>query len=213
MTTFVLVRHGHCDPVGKYIAGRKSGIKLSETGKKQVRKLVSRFNEIKIEAIYSSPLERAIETASPLAENKRLKVNVVEELLEIDYGNWTGKSFEELSAEPLWRLYNTYRGRVRIPGGEMIPEVVSRMSALIEKLRRIYQGTVVLVSHGDPIKSAIAHYIGVPLDFIMRLDVQPSSVSILSIDDYEARLMTLNNTGWDSRQNHIKNSPIPERAP
>lgn len=197
MTTFVLVRHGHCDPIGKYIAGRKSGIKLSETGSCQARQLVSRFNGIKIEAIYSSPLERAIETASPLAEQKRLRINVAEELLEIDYGNWTGKSFEELSSEPLWRLYNTYRGRVRIPGGEMIPEVVSRMSALMEKLRRAFQGTVVLVSHGDPIKSAIAHYTGVPLDFIMRLDVNPASVSILSIDDYEARLVTFNNTGWE----------------
>ncbi len=197
MTTFVLVRHGHCDPVGKYVAGRKSGIKLSEIGSRQVRQLVNRFSEIKVEAIYSSPLERAIETASPLAEQKRLKLNIAEELLEIDYGNWTGKSFEELSSEPLWRLYNTYRGRVRIPGGgEMIPEVVSRMSALMEKLRRAYQGTVVLVSHGDPIKSAIAHYTGVPLDFIIRLDVQPASVSILSIDDYDARLITLNNTGW-----------------
>jgi len=198
MTTFVLIRHGHCDPVGRYIAGRKSGIKLSETGSKQARQLVSRFNEIKVDAIYSSPLERAIETASPLAEQKRLKLNVAEELLEIDYGTWTGKSFEELSSEPLWKLYNTYRGRVRIPGGEMIPEVVSRMSALMEKLRRAYQGTVVLVSHGDPIKSVIAHYIGAPLDFIMRLDVQPASISILSIDDYGARLMTLNNTGWEN---------------
>jgi probable phosphoglycerate mutase len=197
MTTFVLVRHGHCEPVGKYIAGRKSGIKLSEIGSRQVRQLVNRFRGIKVEAIYSSPLERAIETASPLAEQKRLKLNITEELLEIDYGNWTGKSFEELSSEPLWKLYNTYRGGVRIPGGEMIPEVVSRMSALMEKLRRAYQGTVVLVSHGDPIKSAIAHYTGVPLDFIMRLDVQPASVSILSIDDYEARLITLNNTGWE----------------
>lgn len=198
MTTFALIRHGNCDPVGRYIAGRKSGIKLSETGSKQARQLVSRFNEIKVDAIYSSPLERAIETASPLAEQKRLKLNVAEELLEIDYGTWTGKSFEELSSEPLWRLYNTYRGRVRIPGGEMIPEVVSRMSALMEKLRRAYQGTVVLVSHGDPIKSVIAHYIGAPLDFIMRLDVQPASISILSIDDYGARLMTLNNTGWEN---------------
>jgi probable phosphoglycerate mutase len=197
MTTFVLVRHGHCEPVGKYIAGRKSGIKLSEIGSRQVRQLVNRFRGIKVEAIYSSPLERAIETASPLAEQKRLKLNIAEELLEIDYGNWTGKSFEELSSEPLWKLYNTYRGGVRIPGGEMIPEVVSRMSALMEKLRRAYQGTVVLVSYGDPIKSAIAHYTGVPLDFIMRLDVQPASVSILSIDDYEARLITLNNTGWE----------------
>lgn len=198
MTTFALIRHGNCDPVGRYIAGRKSGIKLSETGSKQARQLVSRFNEIKVEAIYSSPLERAIETASPLAEQKRLILNVAEELLEIDYGTWTGKSFEELSSEPLWRLYNTYRGRVRIPGGEMIPEVVSRMSALMEKLRRAYQGTVVLVSHGDPIKSVITHYTGAPLDFIMRLDVQPASISILSIDDYGAQLMTLNNTGWEN---------------
>lgn len=198
MTTFVLIRHGHCDPVGKYIAGRKSGIRLSETGNRQVRQLAGRLEGIEIDAIFSSPLERAVETASPLAELKRIELNITEELLEIDYGMWTGKSFEELSSEPLWGLYNTYRGRVRIPGGEMMPEVVSRMSILMEQLRRVYHGTVVLVSHGDPIKSVIAHYIGIPLDFIMRLDVQPASVSMLSIDDYGARLVTFNNTGWEN---------------
>jgi probable phosphoglycerate mutase len=197
MTTFVLIRHGHCDPVGKYIAGRKSGINLSETGKMQVMQLAGRLQKIEAEAIYSSPLERAIETASSLAEQKKLKLNIAEELLEVDYGMWTGKSFEELSKEPLWELYNTFRARVRIPGGEMTTEVVSRMSALIERLRRVYKGAVFLVSHGDPIKSVIAHYIGIPLDLIIRFDIQPASVSILSVDDYGAHLMTLNNTGWE----------------
>ena len=111
MTTFVLIRHGHCDPVGKYIAGRKSGINLSETGKMQVMQLAGRLQKIEAEAIYSSPLERAIETASSLAEQKKLKLNIAEELLEVDYGMWTGKSFEELSKEPLWELYNTFRAR------------------------------------------------------------------------------------------------------
>ncbi len=198
MTTFMLIRHGHCDPVGKYIAGRKSGIKLDETGIGQVKQLVSRLDGIKVEAIYSSPLERAIETASPLAEQKKLKINIAEELNEVDYGIWTGKSFEELSSEPLWKLYNTYRGRVRIPGGEMMPEIVSRMSRLMERLRRTYQGTVILVSHGDPIKSVIAHYTGIPLDSIMRLDVLPASVSIISINEYEARLVTLNNNDYEN---------------
>ena len=211
MTTFVLIRHGHCDPVGKYIAGRRSGIKLSETGNRQVKQMVNRLNEIKVEAIYSSPLERAIETATPLAE-KKLKLmsqkSFWKSIMECGLAN-------HLKNFPLSRYGNftTLRGRVRIPGGEMITEVVSRMSNLVERLRREYHGMVVLVSHGDPIKSVIAHYAGIPLDFIIRLDVQPASVSILSIDDYGARLMTLNNTGWDSRQNHIKNSPIPERAP
>ncbi len=194
MTTFVLIRHGHCDPVGRFIAGRKGGIKLSEIGNKQVKQIVSRLKGIEVEAIFSSPLERAIETALPLAEQKKLKLNVAEELIEVDYGMWTGKSFEELTLEPLWSLYNTFRGRVRIPGGEMIPEVVSRMSILIERLRRAYHGTVVLVSHGEPIKSVIAHYVGIPLDFIIRFDVQPASVSMLAVDDFGARLMTFNNT-------------------
>lgn len=193
MTQFMLIRHGHCDPVGRYISGRKSGIHLSEKGNKQAIELVDRLKRTEIEALFSSPLERARETALPLAVQRGLSLNIVEELSEIDYGLWTGKTFEELSFDPLWTLYNTYRGKVRIPDGEMMLEVACRMSALIERLRKVHSGTVILVSHGDPIKSAIAHYAGIPLDFLLRFDVQPASVSILKIDDYGAQVLTVNN--------------------
>ncbi len=193
MTAFMLIRHGHCDPVGRYISGRKSGIHLSERGKKQAIELVDRLKETEIEAIYCSPLERARETALPLAVQRGLSLNIVEDLSEVDYGLWTGKSFEELSFDPLWAQYNTYRGRVRIPDGEMMLEVACRMSAFMERIRKVHSGTVVLVSHGDPIKSAIAHYAGIPLDFLLRFDVQPASVSILEIDDYGTQVLTVNN--------------------
>ncbi|HEX3019489.1 MAG TPA: histidine phosphatase family protein [Chitinispirillaceae bacterium] len=198
MTTFMLVRHGHCDPVGKFIAGRKEGVNLSEYGNKQVKQLVTYLKGTAINAIFSSPLERTVQTASPLAKEKGLTLNIVEELLEVDYGLWTGRTFDELSSDPLWHQYNKYKGVVRIPGGEMMLEVASRMSVLIERLRKRYEGNVVLVSHGDPIKTAIAHYAGIPLDFLLRFDVQPASISVIQIDDYDAKLLTVNNIIWQT---------------
>lgn len=192
MTTFLLIRHGHCEPVGKYIAGRKSGIHLSETGNMEVRNLVKKLEKIKISAIFSSPLERAMETAIPISKSKGIDISIKEEVNEIDYGQWTGKSIEELSADSEWKLFNQQKGRIRVPGGEAMVEVVSRMSLIIEKLRRSFEGNVIIVSHGDPIKSVISHYAGVPLDFMNHFDIQPASISTMAIDDYGAKILSIN---------------------
>lgn len=192
MTNFLLIRHGHCDPVGRYIAGRSKGIHLSDTGKIQVTKLVNQLKDVEVSAIFSSPLERARETAGEISKSKGIDVSVSDFLQEIDYGLWTGKSFSELSDDPLWIKFNNQKADVRIPDGEMILEVASRMSNFIEKLRKIYKGNVLLVSHGDPIKSAIAHYSGIPLNYISRFDVQTASISTIAIDDYGARILSIN---------------------
>lgn len=193
MSTFLLIRHGHCNHIGNYIAGRSGGLHLSDKGKEQVETLALKLSNITIDAIFSSPLERATQTAGIIAKRKNIDFAVRHELNEIDYGLWTGKSFSELSQDPRWRLFNGDKGKVRIPGGEMMLEVALRMATLIESLRKKTNGSIILVSHGDPIKSAIAHYAGIPLDFQTRFDVQPASISAVTIEDYGATINYVNN--------------------
>lgn len=195
MTTFLLIRHGDCEPVGKSIAGRMSGVNLNDKGLEQARILAERLKNMKIDRLYSSPLERTRQTAAPLAKALRLDVQISEELYEINYGKWTGKTFEELSTIPLWKEYYSFKSNIRIPGGEMIVEIESRMCRFVEEERRRCEGTVAIFSHGDPIKTVIAHYAGIPLDLIIRYEISPASVSILRIDDYSACILTVNNTG------------------
>lgn len=195
MTTFVIIRHGTCDPVGKKIAGRMSGVHLNDEGWRQAEELVSRLRNVKLNRIFTSPLERTKETASPLARWKNLAVETDDALNEINYGEWTGKSFEELSMIELWKEFNFKKSSTRIPGGEMMIEVEARICGFFEKTRRTDLGIVAVFSHGDPIKMAIAHYLGIPCDMISRFEISTASVSIMHLDDYRARFTTVNNTG------------------
>lgn len=196
MITILFIRHGSCDFIGKFIAGRNEGIHLNEKGREQVRQLARRLEEITVSAIYSGPLERVVETAEIIARRKDIPPIVARELDEVDSGIWTGLSFEEVAKDPLWDVYNRFKGSTRIPGGEMTLDVASRMGQFIERVRReMDDATVVMVSHGNPIKAALAHYAGIPLDFISRFEVDPASVSVLRIDDYGAEVGCINSTG------------------
>src|SRR3954469_21585527 len=117
--TFLLIRHGACEPVGKRIAGRMPGVRLNEQGRLQASMLVGRLADLPIRAIYSSPLERALETAEPLSRRLDLPVQKDDAFNEVDYGHWTGKSLESLAPLPEWQRYNQFRGGVRIPSGEL----------------------------------------------------------------------------------------------
>ncbi|MFP4013947.1 MAG: histidine phosphatase family protein [Chitinispirillaceae bacterium] len=196
MITILFIRHGLCDFVGKFIAGRKEKVHLNGEGRKQVLDLACRLETIPVSAIYSGPLERVVETAEIIARSKDVPVTVARELDEVDSGNWTGLSFEEVAKDPLWDVYNRFKGGTRIPGGEMTLEVASRVSGFVERVRRKRDGaTVIMVSHGNPIKTVLAHYCGIPLDFISRFEVDPASVSVLRVDDYGAAVGCINSTG------------------
>jgi probable phosphoglycerate mutase len=193
MTKFFLIRHGANGSVGRSIAGRMSGVHLNAEGRKQAERLAGKLSRESIQKIFSSPLERTVETAEPLAKKLGVETQVVDALLEIDFGNWTGKTLEELAPIPLWQKWNAFRSATRIPNGEMIVEVQSRMVAQIEKLRRGFpDGTVAIFSHGDPIRSVLTHFLGMPLDFFSRIEISPASVSTLVLDDFGAHVLGLN---------------------
>ena len=193
MTTIYLIRHATNDTVGRIIAGRSAGVSLNAEGLRQAERLATRLARESIQIIVSSPLDRAVETAVPLAKRLGLDVQISEALTELDYGDWTKQKLEQLNAVPKWQQWNSFRSGHRIPNGEMMVEVQARIVAEIERLRDQYpeQG-VAIFSHGDPIRSAIAYYLGIPLDLFQRIEINPASVSILLLDDYAPRIMCLN---------------------
>ncbi len=196
MSVFLLIRHANNPTIGKLPPGRRPGVHLNEEGKAQAKLLAQRLAGIPVDAIYCSPLERACETAFPLAEHFGLEIHTSENLTEIEIGEWSGVEFKTLDLDPRWRQYNLFRTGTRPPKGELMLEVQQRMVTEIEDLREKYpHGTVAVISHADPIKSVLAHYAGIPLDFLFRLEISLVSISMLSISDYGPRLLCMNCLG------------------
>jgi probable phosphoglycerate mutase len=190
----LLIRHGLTDAVGRYLAGRAPGVGLNAIGRAQAERLVRRLQPSRIDAICSSPLERAWQTAQPLARARKLEVDILPELQELDYGEWQGKDVATLDAEdPYWLEYNRLRSLHRIPGGEMLAEAQARMLAAVHALWRRYpQATVALVGHADPLKALLAALLGMPLDTVQRLQLDPASVSALELHDTGPRVLRIN---------------------
>jgi broad specificity phosphatase PhoE len=165
MTAFALIRHASHDRLGHTLVGRASGVQLSADGAREAEDLAARLEAGSIHGLYSSPSERARETAAAIADRLHLEVEIADELNEIDFGAWTDRTFADLSDIAEWRRFNDFRSGSRPPNGEATIEVQGRMLRLIERLcARHADETVALVSHGDVIKAALAHYLGVSLD-------------------------------------------------
>jgi probable phosphoglycerate mutase len=195
VTRLLLIRHAHHDYIGRAIAGRLPGITLSERGKREAASLPGRLADAGIAAVYSSPLERALETAAPIAARLGLLVEIREALGEIGFGEWTGRTMAELERDPLWRKFNAYRSGTRAPGGETMLETQARVAAELDRIRGAHpDAAVAVVSHGDVIRAAILHYAGIPLDLFQRIEIYPASVSVIELDDHAPRIVTLNVT-------------------
>lgn len=192
MTTFFLIRHASCSGLGQTLWGRTPGVCLNETGKLEAQRLAERFRGITLDAIYSSPLERALETAETIARTMNLEVNKNPEFDEIDFGEWSGKSFDTLATDEVWQCFNTDRSTTRIPGGESFLEVQTRVITELERLSsRHSNARVAIVSHADVIKAAVAYFAATPIDLLQRIEISPCSVSIVKDG---TRLLTINNT-------------------
>jgi broad specificity phosphatase PhoE len=195
VTTFLLIRHAMCDPVGRSIAGRTRGIHLNDAGRAQAARLVERLAGVALDAVYSSPRERALETAEPLARDRRLRPCVADAFDEIDFGAWTGNTLADLEGAEEWVRFNRLRSIARIPGGEQMLEVQSRAVGALEAMRRAHpRGRCAVVSHGDVIRGTVGHFMGIPLDLMQRLDIAPASLSVLHITDGEVGIHGVNIT-------------------
>ena len=192
----LLVRHGQTPTTGTTLPGRAPGLHLADTGVAQAQAVADRIASLKrVDAVYSSPLERTRETAKPIGKGRGLRVAVNRGLLECDFGEWTGRALKELGKLPEWTTVQRYPSGFRFPGGESFAEMQTRITGAVAKLvERHAGGVVVAVSHADPIKAAVAHALGTHLDLFQRIVVSPCSVSAVSYGTAGPVVLTVNST-------------------
>lgn len=192
-TTIFLVRHAAHDRVDSVLCGRMPGVSLGVVGRRQAEQVASRFSREDLAAICSSPLDRARETAGPIAAASSLSVEVAHGFNEIDLGEWTGRTFGELEPDPRWQSWNSARALGQAPGGERMQAVQNRVVGALEDIRLGYQGRrVAAVSHADVIKAAICAIIGLSLDRYHAFEVEPASVSSVALWEGGGKVLTLN---------------------
>jgi probable phosphomutase (TIGR03848 family) len=195
MRLLLLLRHGLTEHTGARLSGWTAGVHLSEAGREQARALAERLGPVPVDAIYSSPLERCQETAAVVAEAKGLKLETLEDVGEVQYGDWTGRTIKELAKEPLWKLVQATPSAARFPEGESLYEMQARSVQAVERLRAAHpEQTVAVCSHADVIKAVACHYLGMHLDLYQRVVVGPGSVTAFAFGPVPY-LVRLNDTG------------------
>ena len=194
-TTFLLIRHAAHIHLDKLFSGRMPGVPLSEAGQAQAARLGAALAREPIDRIVHSPLDRTSETAAAIAAARGSAVPVAAAagLIEIDLGEWTGRSWQDFGDDPAWRNWNERRGSARIPGGETMGEAQARIVGCLAALAREADGrTVAVVSHSDMIRAAVAHVLELPLDRLLSFDVDVASVTRVVWGEWGARLLSLN---------------------
>ena len=195
MTIFHLIRHGSYGLIGKGLGGRDAH-GLNEEGRNQADQAGQRLASLPIKAIFSSPVERAKQTAAPLSARLGLDVQIDAAFAEIDFGSWTGASFEDLDKSPDWHAWNVFRCAAQVPDGETMLAVQARAMGGILRLSQAWPDSDIAVfSHGDIVKVVLAAVLGIPLDLMRRLEVSPGSVSVLSFDREDAHVLSVNQHG------------------
>jgi probable phosphomutase (TIGR03848 family) len=196
-TVALFVRHGRTPTTGDVLPGRAPGLHLADEGRAQAARVAERIAALaNVEAVYASPLERARETAAPIAKALGLRVRNDKGLLECDFGDWTGASLKDLRKKPEWRTVQRYPSGFRFPNGESFTEMQMRITGTVARLRARHAGrTIVLVSHADPIKAAVADAMGTHLDLFQRIVVSPCSVTAIAYGDEGPTVLTVNALG------------------
>lgn len=196
-TTILLVRHGQTPTTGKVLPGRAKGLPLADEGRRQAEVTAQRITELeRVDAIYSSPLARARQTAAPIAAGRGLPVLVERGLNECDFGEWTGAELAVLMKLPEWATVQRAPSTFRFPGGESFTEMQTRVVSTLDRLRAAHVGgTIVCVSHADTIKAAVAHALGTHIDLFQRIVVSPASVTAITWGPHGPAVLAVNSTG------------------
>lgn len=204
MSTVLLVRHGLTELTGRVLSGRSPGLHLDDRGRAQAAAVAGQIAVLPLAAVVSSPMERCLETAEAILAAQRSaghppEWHIDERLTECDYGEWTGRSIQDLAKESLWRTVQTHPSAARFPGGESLAEVSARAVAGVRDWdARLGRDAVWLVcSHGDPIKAVIADALGLHLDQFQRIVVDPCSVSAIQYTAARPLVVRSNDAGGD----------------
>jgi len=195
MPLLLLIRHGENEFVktGK-LAGQLPGVHLNERGRKQAAELAEALKQVPVKAIYSSSLERAVETAEPIAAGRKLEIQLRPQLMDNDIGKWQGRTLKQLSRLKKWKIVQHAPSRFTFPEGESFLETQTRIASTLNEIAASHKSKdiVAVVFHADPIKLAVAHYLGMPLDHFQRLGCDTASVTVLYVSETSAHLIKLN---------------------
>ena len=198
MTRLLLIRHAPTPETGTKLTGRLPGVSLGENGIAVAQATADRLAEVKVKAIYSSPIERTWETAIEVARPHRLKPIKHDGFIEVDYGNWSGRTLKSLYKLKAWRTVQVTPSRMVFPDGESITGAQARAVAACEELATKHsKDTIAVVSHSDIIKSIVAHYLGSPLDQFQRIGTNPGSVTVLDLPVGDVPRVVAVNTNGD----------------
>jgi probable phosphomutase (TIGR03848 family) len=196
MTVFYLVRHGLTAHTGSRLSGWEPGVHLTDEGVAQAEALSERLGEIPFKAVYSSPIERAIETARPIARRHGLEVRIRRGLGEVRYGKWTNRSFTTLRRTKLWGRVQRWPSGTRFPEGETLREVQTRAVTELENLAAEHpRQHVCCVTHADVIRLATAHFLGIHIDMFQRMVVSPASLTVLALGEDGPMVLAVNSSG------------------
>ena len=196
VTTIVLVRHATTDATGKRLGGWTPDVHLNEAGVAEAEATAQALEHVRLAAVYASPLERAQETAQIIARTQRLRVRTRKAFGEVDLGAWTDLPLGQARRRALWKVIQTTPSRAAFPGGESLRAMQTRAVDAVERLAREHvDEAIAVVSHADPLKAVVAHYLGMPLDTFQRLVIAPASITMLHLQDGTApRLGCINHT-------------------
>ena len=195
MPTFLLIRHGENEYVAKgRLAGRLPGVHLNENGKNQADAVAKAFMKAPIKAIFSSPMERCMQTAEPLAAALDLEIFASQGLIEVDFGSWQDKTLKQLQRRKLWKVVQTNPSRMQFPEGETFTSAQQRIVQTLESLTKEFdpKDLIACFSHSDLIKLAVSYYLGQPIDLFQRIMIAPASVSTLHLGEIGAQIINVN---------------------
>ncbi len=195
MTQLFLVRHAVTSHTGKKLTGWMDGVSLSEEGVEEAELLADLLAKVPLKAVYSSPIQRTLETARPIAARHDLQVRTTRKLGEVEYGKWTNRPIKVLARTKLWGRVQRWPSGVRFPEGETLREVQVRAVDEVERIAEEHPNDAICcVSHADVIKLVVAHYLGLHIDLFQRLVIGPASVSVLTLSDYGPMVVSVNSS-------------------
>ncbi len=209
MPILILARHGETDVIGKRLTGRITGIHINANGRRQAEAIAEKLKGIHPGAIFSSPLERAMETARPLSEAISVPISPHSGLIEVNFGAWQGRPYKQLEKLKLWKTIQTTPSRVTFPAGKSFITAQQRIVASLEEIASAMgeNDMAVCFSHCDPIRLALAYFLNMALDDFQRLSVDPGSLSVISFFNGKTHLGQINYPVSEKTLFHNKSTP------